>query len=128
MPNIKAVIVDDDDILRHLLKTLLKQNNIKVVGEATNGVDALKQCDRYLPDILILDINMPLMGGFEALKRIRSAHPDILVFMISSDSTTNNVEEASKIGINGFIVKPFTASKVLDIINNSLKLVGKSIY
>lgn len=121
MKIIKVLIADDESITRYLLRTLLRQNDIDVVGEATNGVDALELCTKLLPDVLILDINMPKMNGFEALKGIRSAHPDVAVIMISSDATLRNVEEARTYGINNFIVKPFTAAHVIDAIALSLK-------
>lgn len=116
----KIVIADDDEILRYLLKKLLLQNGFKVVGEAVNGAEARKMCDRYQPDALMLDINMPKVDGFEALKQIRTEHPSMKVFMISSDATMKNVQEAGKYRVDGFIVKPFTASKVIEALNKSL--------
>lgn len=118
---IKALIADDDGITRHLLRTLLRQNDIEVVGEATNGVDALQLCAKLQPNVLMLDLNMPKMNGFEVLKNIRSAHPEIAVIMISSAATLHNVEEAQTYGINKFIVKPFNAAQVIDAITSSLK-------
>lgn len=121
MKIIKVLIADDENITRYLLRTLLRQNDIEVVGEATNGIDALELCTKLLPDILILDINMPKMDGFEVLKNIRSAHPDIAVVMISSNATLSNVEEARTYGIYNFIVKPFNPAHVIDAITLCLK-------
>jgi len=121
MKAIKVVIADDDAITRLLLGTLLRQNDFEVVGEATNGLDALELCNSLEPDVLLLDINMPQMGGFEVLKSIRSAYPDLAVIMISSDATLNNVEEACTYGINEFIVKPFNAARVIEAIARSMK-------
>ena len=121
MTLIKTLIADDEDITRHLLRTVLRQNNIEVVGEATNGIDALELCGKLEPDVLILDINMPKMDGFEVLKRIRTEHPDLAVIMISSNATLSNVEEARSYGINNFIVKPFNAGHVINAITRSLK-------
>lgn len=116
MKIIKALVADDDGITRHLLRTLLRQSYIEVVGEATNGVEALELCSKLLPDVLILDINMPKMNGFEVLKSIRSTHPEISVIMMSTDATQSNVEEARTYGIYKFIVKPFSPAQVIKAI------------
>lgn len=118
MKIIKALVADDDGITRQLLRTLLRQSYIEVVGEATNGLEALELCSKLLPDVLILDINMPRMNGFEALKSIRSTHPEISVIMMSSDATQSNVEEARTYGIDKFIVKPFTPAQVIKAITS----------
>jgi two-component system chemotaxis response regulator CheY len=119
MNTIKVVVADDDNITRHLLRTLLRQHYYEVVGEANNGTDALELCTRLRPDVLILDINMPKMNGFEVLKHIRRSHPDLAVIMISSDPTPLNVQEARAYGINEFIVKPFNAAQVVTAITRS---------
>lgn len=121
MKTIKALIADDDEITRLLLRTLLRQNNIKVVGEAKNGIAAIEQCEKLHPDILFLDINMPKMNGFEVLKSISNLQPGIAIIMISSDSTLHNIKEAGNYGVKNFIVKPFNTAIVMDVIGRSLK-------
>ena len=120
MKMIKALIVDDDEITRILLRSMLRQNNINVVGEAKNGADAQELCGKFRPDILFLDINMPKINGMEALKAIKINHPDISVIMISSDATLENVKEACTQGADNFIVKPFSQAKIMDAIARSL--------
>lgn len=119
---IKALIADDESITRFLLRTLLRNQNINVVGETTNGIDTLDLCNTLHPDILFLDINMPKMDGFETLKNIRSANRSLIIIMISSNATLNNVEEAKSYDVNGFIVKPFNPAQVLDAVARSLKI------
>lgn len=116
MRTIKAVIADDDNVTRHLLRTLLRQHNIEVVGEACNGKEALLKCAATIPDILFLDINMQEMDGFETLQSARQAMPNLAVIMISSDSTADNVQKAHASGADGFIVKPFTPARVMDAV------------
>ena len=118
MKIIKALVADDDGITRLLLRTLLRQSYVDVVGEATNGLEALELCSRLQPDVLILDINMPKMNGFGVLKSIRSTHPEISVVMMSSDATQRNVEEARTYGIDKFIVKPFSPAQVISAITS----------
>ena len=124
MKVIKALVADDDGITRHLLRTLLRQSYVEVVGEATNGLEALELCSKLQPDVLILDINMPKMNGFEALKSIRSAHPEIAVVMMSSDATQSNVEEARTYGIDRFIVKPFSPAQVIRAVTGAVPVDG----
>ncbi|MES2366541.1 MAG: response regulator [Pseudomonadota bacterium] len=121
MEILKALIADDEGGTRHLLRSLLRQNNINVVGEAANGVDTLRLCKKLQPNVLILDINMPKMNGFEVLKSIRSAFPDIVVIMISSDASLSNVQEACTYGVDNFLVKPFKAGQLIDAIYRNLK-------
>lgn len=113
---IKAVIADDDSVTRYLLRTLLWQHNIEVVGEACNGEEALIRCANVLPDILFLDINMQGMDGFETLLSLRQSTPDLAVIMISSDSTAGNVQKALANGADGFIVKPFCPASVIEAV------------
>ena len=97
---------------------------MEVVGEATNGLEALELCSRLLPEVLILDINMPKMNGFEVLKIIRSTHPEIPVIMMSTDATQSNVEEARTYGIDKFIVKPFSPAQVIKAITSCIPADG----
>lgn len=113
---IKAIIADDDSVTRHLLRTLLRQYNVEVVGEACNGKEALQKCAATVPDILFLDINMQEMDGFETLQHTRQAMPGLAVVMISSVSTADNVQKARIQGANGFVVKPFSAARVMEAI------------
>lgn len=113
---IKAIIADDDSVTRHLLRTLLRQHNVEVVGEACNGKEALQKCAAEIPDILFLDINMQEMDGFETLQHARHAIPGLAVVMISSDSTVGNVQKAHAHGADGFIVKPFSAARVMEAV------------
>jgi two-component system chemotaxis response regulator CheY len=113
---IKAIIADDDSVTRHLLRTLLRQYNVEVVGEACNGKEALQKCAATVPDILFLDINMQEMDGFETLQHTRQAMPGLAVVMISSVSTADNVQKARIHGANGFVVKPFSPARVMEAI------------
>ncbi|MDE2594199.1 MAG: response regulator [Burkholderiales bacterium] len=109
----KVVIADDDGITRQILRNLLQDAGHTVVGEAKNGADVVESCLLHQPDVLYLDINMPMLSGFEALPQIRQACPNAHVVMISASSTLENVRQAAKLGVGGFLVKPFTPAKVL---------------
>jgi two-component system chemotaxis response regulator CheY len=121
MKIIKAVIADDDAVTRYLLRTLLRQRAIDVVGEASNGKGALQKCASENPDVLFLDINMQEMDGFETLDCIRETMPGLAVIMISSDSTAGNVQKAHAQGADGFIVKPFSPARVFEAIGRCVR-------
>lgn len=113
---IKAVIADDDNVTRHLLRTLLRQHTIEVIGEACNGREALLKCAAVTPDLLFLDINMQEMDGFAALDALKQSMPELAVIMISSDSTVENVKKAHAQGAHAFVVKPFCPASVIEAV------------
>ncbi|KPA16487.1 response regulator receiver modulated CheB methylesterase [Candidatus Magnetomorum sp. HK-1] len=87
---VRLLIVDDCPIFRHMIRSFAEMNGeVKVVGEAVNGMDAIDMIKQLSPDILTLDINMPIMGGMEAIENIMSSHPlPILVVTSRNDSET----------------------------------------
>lgn len=108
----RVLVVDDDTLMREVLKALLRDENFLVVGEAKDGVSALAQIDRTQPDLICLDVNMPGMSGLDVLKAIKVKCKDCRVVMISGDSSMTTVREAVGFGAVGFIVKPFKAGRV----------------
>lgn len=111
---IPICIVDDNDLMRTLLRGLLRGENYDVVGEARNGKMAVEMVERVSPRIVCMDVMMPEMDGLEALREIREKHPEVAVVMITSNASADNVKEAIDNGASGFIVKPFNAAKVID--------------
>ena len=116
------VIADDDKILRDILKVVLRSELYQVIGEAENGQDAITKCETLKPDLLLLDINMPKMDGFQALEEILKLAPAPIVLMMSGDATMDNVSSAIKKGAAGFVVKPFNSANVLDRVEAALKI------
>ena len=121
--SIKAtvLVVDDDSMMREILKVLLRGDDYSVIGEASNGNDAIEKCKQLDPDLVLLDINMPQMDGLIALESIQIVCPKTIVIMVSADATMDRVSEAIKKGAAGFIVKPLNAASVLDRISVCLK-------
>lgn len=121
----KIVVVDDDSMMREMLKLMLRGESYSVVGEASNGQDAITQCADLKPDLVLLDINMPKMSGLDALDEILKLNPPPIVLMMSADATMDNVSGAIKKGAAGFVVKPLNAASVLDRIAVTLKAKKK---
>ncbi|OFZ70957.1 MAG: chemotaxis protein [Betaproteobacteria bacterium RBG_16_58_11] len=112
----KVLIADDDSILRELLKGILRTAGHIVVGEASNGEQAIAMVEKTSPDVLCLDIHMPKMDGMQCLEALKASMPQLTIIMISGEATLPVVQEALSKGAGGFIVKPFNAAKVLDTI------------
>src|SRR5690349_13939891 len=103
---IKMIIVDDQVILRESLKLILEQDKeIEVVGCAGNGSEAAKLCDRFSPDIVLMDLMMPEADGIEGTKLIKTKNPSIKVLVLTTFNDTINVSNALNNGADGFILK-----------------------
>ena len=119
------LIVDDNDLIRTLLRGILRSDQYQIIGEAKNGILALEFIERTKPNIVFLDVMMPEMGGLEALQKIKAKHPEIIVVMITGNPSVENVKESIQGGASGFIIKPFNSAKVLDTLDRALQ-VGKA--
>ena len=108
------IIVDDNDMMRSILRGMLRGESYEVVGEARNGVQAVEMADRLKPDIVCLDVMMPEKNGIEALIEIKAARPNTVVVMITSNADADTVQQSIGNGASGFIIKPFNAARVLD--------------
>lgn len=111
---ISILIVDDNDIMRTVLRGILRGDDYEVVGEARNGSLAVELAERLKPDVVCLDVVMPEKNGLEALSEIKAARPETEVVMITGSADPGTVQEAILGGAGGFIVKPFNAARVLD--------------
>jgi len=117
----RVLVVDDDTLMREVLKALLRDDGFEVAGEARDGQSALAFLERTRPDLVCLDVNMPGMSGIEVLKNVRSRYPAIRVVMITGDSSMSTVREAVGFGAVGYIIKPFKAGRVSASLHAALK-------
>ena len=111
---ISIVIVDDNDMMRSILRSMLRGDVFEVIGEARNGVLAVEMAGRLKPDIVCLDVIMPEKNGLDALCEIKVARPETEVVMITSNADPETVQESIQNGASGFIIKPFNAARILD--------------
>lgn len=113
---VKRILITDDAIfMRVSLRAMLERNGFEVVGEAENGAVAVEKYKILKPDIVTLDITMPVMDGLEALKQIKSIDKSAKVVMISAMGQETFVREAVISGALGFIVKPFNEEKIAKV-------------
>lgn len=118
-----VLIVDDDPMIRQVLRLMLREFGYTVVGEADNGDEGLAACNRYTPDIVCLDINMPGTDGLTTLHMIREQQPGTIVIMVTGDASATVVKDAIAKGAAGYILKPFNAAKVVDSIEAIIKRI-----
>ena len=114
--SIKILIVDDAVFMRNMIKDLFSGDEFDVVGEAANGVEAIEKYKELKPDIVSMDIVMPLKSGIEAVKDIIAFDKSAKIVMCSALGQDSLIMEAIEAGAKDFIVKPFKAEKVIEIV------------
>lgn len=115
----RVLLVDDTSIMRSLLKQIIKSQDFDVVGEAGNGYQAMELFRSLKPGVVCLDIEMPEMNGLDVLARIKEEAPLTRVIMITGDTQATSVKKAIAAGADGYIVKPFSGTKVLQALQKT---------
>jgi DNA-binding NarL/FixJ family response regulator len=110
---VRVVLVDDHDLLRRGIKTMLETEDIEVVGEGSDGTDALRLVEETLPDIVIVDVIMPNKDGIEATREIKDAYPHIGVVVLSGHDEKRFVFDALKAGASGYLLKTAELEEVV---------------
>lgn len=106
MKKIKVFIVDDHTLVRDGIRALLALSaDIEVVGEAGNGREALKEVERLVPDVVLMDLAMPVMGGIDAMRRIRKNFPNTKVLALTQYDDSDYVIPVIEAGARGFVTK-----------------------
>jgi DNA-binding NarL/FixJ family response regulator len=117
MRTITLVLADDHEIFRDGFKTLLKkQKDIEFVGEASNGKELIELVEMKKPDIVVTDIQMPIMDGIEATRLIRSKHPSIGIIALSMHLEESLIVEAVEAGVNGYLSKNVGKQELIEAI------------
>lgn len=116
----RVLIVDDAQFMRDLLRDIFEEAGWEVVGEAENGKQAFEQYQLLKPDLVTMDIVMPLRSGIEAVGDIIASDPAAKIVMCSALGQDSMVMEAVRAGAKDFIVKPFQPEQVLRIVNRAM--------
>jgi len=114
----KVLVVDDSAIVCQGLKATLEQDNeIKVVGFASNGIEAVNECARNMPDVVLMDIKMPKIDGIDGVKLIRERFgSEIKILMLTTFGNRSFLNEALKVGANGYVLKNADTDELISAI------------
>lgn len=117
----RIMLVDDAMFMRTVLKAIvLKSGQYEIVGEASNGIEAVELYNKIKPDLVTMDITMPEMDGISALKEIKKLDNNARIVMVSAMGQQSMVLESIQSGAKDFIVKPFQEERVLDSLSKAL--------
>jgi len=109
MQKIRILVVDDHEIMRDGLRALIyRQPFMEIVGEASNGAEAIQLTERLLPDIVLMDYAMPAMDGLEASRIILNRHPGIKVLIVAASMSRHAIDNAISSGVHGLMLKDST--------------------
>lgn len=117
----KILIVDDSRTSRKILKGILESSGYEVIGEATNGQEGYDYYVKLKPDIVTMDVTMPVLDGIESLKKIKADYPDAKVIMVTAAGQKAKMVEAVRSGADEFVAKPFDPEQLKMIVE---KVVG----
>ena len=113
--SLKVVVVDDHEAVRKSLRQLIElKGPYQVVGEGSNGAEAIEQVEELSPDLVLMDMNMPVMTGAEACKVIKERHPDIKVLALTAFADMEHVSAMVKAGASGYLLKGGSAKELLE--------------
>ena len=114
---IRVLIVDDHRLFAEALEAILAgESTLEVVGRARNGAEAVELTLELVPDIVLMDISMPVMDGVEATRRIREARPGACVLMLTGANAAADVDRARDAGAAGYVTKDRIASQLVEAI------------
>jgi DNA-binding NarL/FixJ family response regulator len=117
----RLYLCDDNDQYRYLARLVLEKAGHEVLGEAADGQEAIDDAPARAPDVLLLDLNMPRVNGFEALPTLREAMPDTKIFILTTGQARDERRLAMERGADGFIVKPDRVFALADELQAALE-------
>jgi len=113
----RILVADDHSLFRDGVISLLEAGGHEVIGQANNGADAVKQALELLPDLVLMDIHMPVVNGLDALEQIKSAHSSIRVVMLTVSEEDNDLKKAIRAGADGYILKHINANEFFPLLD-----------
>ena len=112
----RILVVDDSRTSRLMLKGILERSGHTVIGEAVNGREGYEQYEKLKPDVVTMDITMPVMDGIDSLRMIKKLDPEARVVMLTAAGQKEKMMEAVKLGAQEFVTKPLAEDAVMDAI------------
>jgi DNA-binding NarL/FixJ family response regulator len=123
---LRILIVDDHEAVRKGVCAILSARlDIEVCGEAVNGKEAIEKTKELKPDLIILDVTMPVLNGFDAAREIRKILPEARILMLSMHESKQLVEEATRLGVHGYVTKTQASDVLLKAVD---ALFGNQLF
>ena len=115
---VKVLVVDDYEPFRQIrMFNVAKRKNLKVIGEASDGLEAVRKAEELKPDLIVLDIGLPTLNGIEVARQIRNLRPECKILFMSQESSADVAQEAFSLGALGYIVKPHAGRELLPAVD-----------
>lgn len=122
MDNIKILIVDDQTLMRDGLKTIIElEDNMEVISTAKNGEEAINVCKKNLPDLILMDIRMPVLNGVECTKIIKTLYEKVKILILTTFDDEDYIIDAIANGATGYILKDIEGDDLIKAINDAYK-------
>ena len=118
---VRVLIADDHVLVRSGISSLLKANDIEVVGEASNGLEAIEMTRALKPDIVLMDIKMPRCDGIQATQLIKAELPETRIVIVTAFDDNDDLFQAMKAGAAGYVLKNMQAEEFVDLLNSVMK-------
>lgn len=119
---IRVMVVDDHEMVRRVMSVFVRYfDTLLLVGEAATGVEAVEQCENLKPDVILMDVSMPVMDGIEATHIIRQTYPDTQVIMLTSVADETKAKEALRVGAFSYLPKGISVHELFDTICAAVK-------
>jgi len=122
---VRIVLADDHAMIRQGLKVILESEGFHVVGEASNGTEAVAVCQTTRPDVAVLDISMPLLNGLDAAQQIMNERPQVKIVLLTAHTQERYVLESLRHGVTGYILKENAADELVHAVR---AVSGGAIY
>lgn len=127
MTSIRVLVVDDFEPLREAIRSILAARpELEIIGEASDGPEAVQKAVELKPDLILLDLGLPTMNGIEVARRFRELVPESRIILFTQDSSVDFVEEARRLGASGYVVKAKAGSQLLPAVDAVLS--GKQSF
>jgi DNA-binding NarL/FixJ family response regulator len=114
VPLIRVLVVDDyEPFRRFVCSTLGKGSELLIVGEASDGLEAVRKAEELQPDLIVLDIGLPTLNGIEVVRRLRKLCPECKILVVSQESSPDVMQEVLSLGVMGYVVKAHAGSELV---------------
>jgi len=124
---VRVLIADDHPVVKKMVRSLLEEYpHIEVCGEAADGLQAVEEAQKLRPDVVVLNVTMPVLNGFEAARIIKGRLPETAIVILSANADQGFVEEARKIGVHAYVAKSKAGEALVKAVEKAVS--GEDFY